>query len=162
MYLKLRFDQDRIYLAAHSWATVLGMRAVKDSPDNYYALVSIEQASAAVREEITMHQWVLEQALHDDNQAAIQDLTAFAAGSLSIKERLVRLKWIEHYGGGVMHRPGGLDDLTWAVLRSPEYTLRDKLNYQQSTEFTLAHLFPDGKVPAIDLFSEIPAVDVPV
>jgi hypothetical protein len=33
---------------------------------------------------------------------------------------------------------------------------------QQAAEFSLAHLLPDGKVPAIDLGTEIPAVDVPV
>jgi pimeloyl-ACP methyl ester carboxylesterase len=161
-YLKQRFGQERIYLVGHSWATVLAMRAVQAWPNDYAALVSIEQTSDAVREERTMHAWVLDQAQRDGNQDAIRELTALNPGSLSISERLVRLKWIEHYGGGVIHRPGGLDELTWVVIRSPEYTVPEKLSYQQATEFTLDHLFPDGKVPAIDLKTEIPAVDVPV
>lgn len=43
-----------------------------------------------------------------------------------------------------------------------EYTISEKLSYQLATEFTLAHLFPDSKVPAINLITEIPSVDVPV
>lgn len=161
-YLKRRFAHDRIYLVAHSWATVIGMRAVKEAPGDYYALVSVEQTSDALREEIAMHTWVLDQARRDGNSQAVDELTRLAPGSLSIKEREVRLKWIERYGGGVIHRPGGLDELTWVVLRAPEYTIVEKLNYQRAARFTLAHLFPDGRVPAIDLMTEIPSVDVPV
>jgi pimeloyl-ACP methyl ester carboxylesterase len=81
---------------------------------------------------------------------------------LGISQRRVRLKWIEHYCGGVIHRPGGLGELARVVLRAPEYTIAEKLTYRQATEFTLARLFPDGRVPPIDLITEIPSIHVPV
>ena len=161
-YLRERFHQDRIYLAAHSFATILAMRAVQRWPDDYRALISIEQTSDAVHEEQAMHAWVLDQARRDANDQALRDLVGLTPGSLLISEREVRLKWIEHYGGGVIHKPGGLDELTRVVLFSPEYTVAEKLSYQAGVDFTLSHLFPDGKVPASDLRTEIPSVDVPV
>jgi len=161
-YLKARFAQQQIYLVAHSWGTILAIRAARESPADYAALVSIAQTSDALREEVSMHVWALEQARRAGDRRAIRELRGLNPGCRSIAERAVRVRWIERFGGGVMHRSGGLAELTRTIIRSPEYTLREKLTYRRATAFTLAHLFPDGMVPAIDLAAEVPAVDVPV
>ncbi len=35
-YLKTRFGQDRLYLVAHSWGTLLAIRATQRYPSDYY------------------------------------------------------------------------------------------------------------------------------
>ena len=61
-----------------------------------------------------------------------------------------------------IHASGGLDELTRVVLLSPEYSVSEKLSFESGVEFTLRHLFPEGRVPATDLRTEIPSVGVPV
>ena len=164
-YLKRRFGQDRLYLVAHSWGTLLGIRAAQRYPSDYHALVSIEQTSNSAREEALMHEWVLEQARADGNQQAIRELSALSPlenGALPLADRVVRMKWVEYYGGGLMHASNPSQTLTLVVLASSEYTEWEKINYLRAEEFTLAQLFPDRNNLHTDLSTEIPTLDVPI
>jgi pimeloyl-ACP methyl ester carboxylesterase len=166
-YLKDRFGQDRLYLVGHSWATLLGIRAASRHPKDYHALVSVAQTSDAVHEAAAMHTWVLDQARQNGkkNRRAIRALTALApptAGRLPLRDRKVRVKWVNHYGGGVMRQRGAIRRLARVMVCSREYTTWEKLRYLRGQAFTLRRLFPDGNLTMIDLRSEIPAVDVPV
>ena len=91
---------------------------------------------------------------------AVFSLEAPAAGRLSLDDLSVRLKWVNRYGGGVMHRPGAFRELAWVMARSRVYTTWEKLRYFRAEAFSLAHLYDD--LAAGDLFAEIPALDVPV
>ena len=42
-YLKTRFDREKIYLAGHSWGSMLGLHSVVRHPENYYGYVGIAQ-----------------------------------------------------------------------------------------------------------------------
>ncbi len=164
-YLKSRFGQGRLYVVAHSYGTLLAIRAAQRYPSDYYALVSIEQTSNAAREEALMHAWVLEQARADGNEDAVRELTALSPlenGTLPLADRVVRMKWVEHYGGGVLHTPNATQKLALVLLESSEYTAWEKINYLLAQDFTLAHLFPDKNNVHTDLFTEIPSLDVPI
>jgi pimeloyl-ACP methyl ester carboxylesterase len=164
-YLKTRFGQDRLYLVAHSYGTLIAIRAAQRYPSDYHALVSIEQTSNAAREEALMHQWALEQAREDGNEDAVRELTALSPlenGTLPLADRVVRMKWVEHYGGGVMHTSNASQKLALVLLGSSEYTAWEKINYLRAQDLTLARLFPDKNNVHTDLFTEIPALDVPI
>ena len=164
-YLKTRFGQDRLYLVAHSYGTLIAIRAAQRYPSDYYALVSSEQTSNSAREEALMHNWVLERAREESNEDAVRELTALSPlenGTLPLADRRVRMKWAEHYRGGVMHASDATQQLTRVVLESSEYTAWEKLNYLRGEELTLAHLFPDNNNVHTDLFAEIPTLDVPI
>lgn len=162
-YLQDRFGQERLYLVGHSWGTLLAIRAAHARPQDYHALVSVAQVSHSVREEAAIHAWVLDQARRDGNRRALRQLAALDApgeGRLSLDDLSVRLKWVNRYGGGVMHRPGAFRELAWIMARSRVYTGWEKLRYFRAESFSLAHLYDD--LAAVDLFSEIPGLDLPV
>ncbi len=164
-YLQRRFNQDRLYLAAHSWGTLLAIRAAQRYPSDYHALVSIEQTSNAAREEALMHAWALEQARADGNEQAMRELSALSPlenGTLPLADRVVRMKWVEYYGGGVMHTANAVQTLALVMLESSEYTAWEKINYLRAQDFTLAFLFPDKNNVHTDLMAEIPTLDVPI
>ena len=162
-HLKQRFGQDRIYLVGHSWGTLLAIHAAHRRPEDYHALVSIAQVSHAVREEAAIHAWVLEQARGDGNVRAITELEALetpADGRLTLDDLSVRLRWVNRYGGGVMHRPGAFRELAWIVARSRVYTTLEKARYFRGEAFSLVQLYDE--LAAVDLFDEIPAIEVPI
>ena len=41
--LRERFDEEKIYLVGHSWGTIIGVRAVQQRPDLFYAYVGTSQ-----------------------------------------------------------------------------------------------------------------------
>lgn len=164
-YLKKRFNQDRLYLVAHSWGTLIAIRVAQRYPSDYHALISIEQTSNAAREEALMHKWVLEQARTDCNEQAIRELISLSPlenGTLPLGDRAVRMKWVEYYGGGVMRAEDASQKLALVLLESSEYTALEKINYLRAAEFTLAHLFSDRNNVRTDLLTEIPRLDVPI
>jgi pimeloyl-ACP methyl ester carboxylesterase len=162
-HLHQRFDQQRIYLVGHSWGTLLAAHAVHRAPGDYHALVSIAQVSHSVREEHAIHTWVLDRARADGNRRAIAQLQALdvpSEGRLSLDDLSVRLKWVNRYGGGVMHRPGAMRELAWVMARSRAYTTIEKVRYFRGEAFSLTHLYDE--LAAVDLFAQIPAIEVPV
>lgn len=72
------------------------------------------------------------------------------------------MKWVEHYGGGVMHAADASQKLALVLFKSSEYMVWEKMNFLRAAEFTLAHLFPDRNNVHTDLIKEIPTIDVPV
>lgn len=162
-HLKERFDQPRVYLVGHSWGTVLAIHAANRRPGDYHALVSVAQAAHAVREEAAIHDWVLARARADGNRRATAQLEALsepAEDRLSLDDLSTRLRWVNHYGGGVMHRPGALRELAWIMARSRVYTGVEKARYFRGERFSLEHLYEELAV--VDLFRDVPALDVPV
>ncbi|HSM55311.1 MAG TPA: alpha/beta hydrolase [Candidatus Sulfomarinibacteraceae bacterium] len=161
--LKERFNQEKIYLVGHSWGTLLGMHTAYRHPHDYHALVSISQTAHAAREEALIYEWVLAQARQDDNAKAVRQLEATGVpveGRLSLADLSVKLKWVNHYGGGAFYGRNGFRDLVWVMLKSRVYTLKEKLLYFRGESFSLEHLY--GEVSAVNLFAEIPEVQLPV
>ena len=162
-HLKTRFGQERLFLVGHSWGTLLAIRAAHARPQDYHALVSVAQTVHSVCEEALIHDWVIEQARRDGNRRALRQLEGLerpAAGRRALDDLSVRLRWVNHYGGGVMHRPGARRELIGVLLRRREYTTWDKLRYPRAEAFSLTHLYDE--LADLDLVTEIPAVDVPV
>lgn len=162
-HLKERFGQDRIYLVGHSWGTLLTVQAAQRWPDDYHALVNVAQVSHSVREEAAIHAWVSEQARADGNTRAIAELESLdipVEGRLALDDLSTRLRWVNHYGGGVMRRPGAFRELAWIVTRSRIYTALDKARYFRGEAFSLEHLYDE--LAAVDLFEQVPAIDVPI
>lgn len=162
-HLKQRFGQERIYLVGHSWGTLLAIRAAHRWPADYHALVSVAQTAHTAREEEAIHDWVVAQARRDGNHRALRRLERLgpaASGQLTLEDLSVRLRWVNHYGGGVMHRPGAMRELVGVLLRRPEYTTWEKLRYLRAEAFSLAHLYHE--LAGVDLFTEIPALEIPV
>ena len=42
-YLKQRFNQQKIFLAGHSWGSILGILTIKNYPEDYYAYIGLGQ-----------------------------------------------------------------------------------------------------------------------
>jgi pimeloyl-ACP methyl ester carboxylesterase len=162
-HLKERFGQARIHLVGHSWGTLLAIHAAHRWPEDHHAVVGIAQVSHSVREEVAMHAWVLERARAEGDALAIAQLEALgdpADGPWPLADLSVRLRWVNHYGGGVMHRPGAFRELAWILARSRVYTALDKARYLRAEAFSLDHL--GDELAAIDLFTDVPAIDVPI
>lgn len=162
-HLKRRFGQQRIYLVGHSWGTLLAIHAAVRRPGDYHALVAVAQTSHAVGEEAAMHEWVLERAHARGHRRAIRELEALAPprhGRLSLADLSVRLKWVGRFGGGALHRDGGMRELVWVMTRSRLYTPLEKLRYLAGERFSLAHLYDE--MAAVDLFTQVPAIEVPI
>lgn len=161
-HLKERFGQERIFLVGHSWGTLLAVHAADRSPGDYHALVSVAQLAHTAREEAAVEAWLRARADAEGNRRALRQLDAAGAaeGGWSLVQLSRRLRWVDHYGGGVMHRPGARRELVGIMLRSRLYTPADKLRYLAAERFSLTHLYDE--LTGVDLFDEVPRLGVPI
>src|ERR1700689_4728135 len=76
--LRQSYGKKKIFLVAHSFGSVLGVRVAQHRPDALYAYIGIGQVVNAVQNETVGYQETLAQAESVGNQTAIEELKAIA------------------------------------------------------------------------------------
>ncbi|MCX2980679.1 alpha/beta hydrolase [Halieaceae bacterium IMCC14734] len=123
-HLRARFQQDKIYLAGHSWGSMLGTLVVQREPELFHAYIGLGQLTNLHDNEVVSLNFVREEAVADNNKAAIAELAALAPPYTDdIGQLRVQRKWLYYYGGGF--RGLGYADIFLAVFTSPDYSLAD-------------------------------------
>jgi pimeloyl-ACP methyl ester carboxylesterase len=117
--LRVRFQQDKIYLVGHSWGTYLGMLAIARHPELYHAYVGIGQLARLSPIAGIQDAYIRQSAMRWRDQDAIEELEKKGA---SIRETLL-FKF-----GGEIHNATSFMPLLLTGLAAPEYSLRDARN----------------------------------
>lgn len=73
-YLRQRFDEDRIYLMGESWGTILGVLAVQQRPDLFYAWVPSGQMVDVLETDRRIYRDLVEYAERIGDSALLADL----------------------------------------------------------------------------------------
>ncbi len=160
LLLRARFHAPKLFLVAHSWGTIIGARAVAQSPELFYAYVAISQVAWPPESERLMYAYALAQ--------------AHAAGATKIATELERIgpppyqrvasyetmkKWIYHFDDADFQRisPVGFARL---ILASPAYNDLDLFRLWRGFRFSFTQLWREAF--AINCFEQIPKLEVPV
>jgi pimeloyl-ACP methyl ester carboxylesterase len=153
-HLRNRFDQDKIFLAGHSWGSYLGMLLVKRHPELFHAYIGIGQVTDPERSREIQARFIRARALEEGRTDAIADLDSLRSPGQAAHE-----KWLFEFGGELHESTNWLPFL-FVGLRSPEYTFVDCFKIAPGSNFSSKHM----KYNTIDgsLMDEVTAVDVPV
>lgn len=162
-YVRERYGKNKLILAAHSWGTVLGMKAALKRPDLFHAYVGIGQVlNTRINEELSFR-YGLEQARKDGNKKAITEMESIAPypGDQPItRERIViARKWPQHYGGLNAYRNAEQEYYYGASLLSPAYDCEDRHAFFEGNVFTLNHIL--GEYLQVD-FTNVHKFPIPV
>lgn len=159
-YARKRYGKDKLVLAAHSWGTVVGMKAALERPDLFYAYVGIGQVlDTRVNEELSF-QYGLAQARKEGNDEAIAEMASIAPypGDQPItRERIIiARKWPQHYGGLNAYRDAEQDYYYGASLLSPVYDCADRKAFFEGSVFTLGRILDEFLQVDLDRVREFP------
>ena len=149
--LRQRFGQDRIYLAAHSWGTYLGLLAIREHPEYYSAYVGMGQVAgplARVRE--IQRDFVLRCATRANDIETIEMMRR--RGPID-EDMLFQCH-------GELWKSTSYMPILLTGLRAPEYTFRDALHVKSGANRVNREM--KYNVDARPLIGEVKAVDVPV
>jgi proline iminopeptidase len=166
-YLRQRFDEQRIYLMGESWGTILGVLAVQQRPDLYYAWIPSGQMVDVVETDQRVYRDLVAYAERANDDALGAQLAAvgeppyvdipWANSNL--------LAWYEYlyppYTPSASYiargEAAGLDP--FGVMGS-EYDAIEKSNVLRGLIDTFALIYP--QLYDVDLRTQAPRLDVPV
>lgn len=161
-----RFNKDRIYLAGHSWGSLLGILTAEKYPELYHSFIGIGQVSHQYQGEKVSFEWVKEQAKADGDRKAMKKLGELSfPDSLDGKEKwlnylMTERKYVNHYGGGITRDLKGMWPVIKMVLNAKEYSLKDKIYFGPANTFSLGNMW--SNITSINLFNDIDSMKVPV
>lgn len=130
-YLRRRFEKEKLFLAAHSWGTVIGLNLVTQYPDKYHSYVGMSQIVSWVENDKLALKWAKEEAARRGNQKALKQLEDIGEPPFleSFEQWGVLRNWqlrfnSMFYSDKKVKHPGmmGLAKIT---LQSKEYSLKD-------------------------------------
>ncbi|NPD89026.1 MAG: alpha/beta hydrolase [Asgard group archaeon] len=161
LLLKKRFNQEKIFIAGHSWGSALGIKLIHRHPEHFYAYVGIGQAVHLAEGERISYEFVLRTAREQNNKKAIKQLER-------IKEKEIwdsrytqkQRKWLTKFRGWYYHSTS-----SWVLLKyyinSPEYSLLDCIKLLLGSLFSLNHMWK-SLIEESSFIGRIKEVKVPV
>jgi pimeloyl-ACP methyl ester carboxylesterase len=143
-YLRKAYHRQRIFVAGHSWGSVIGLELARKHPDWLHAYIGIGQVINLMEGEKVSYDFVLAEARKRGNKEAISQLESIAPypdpkGEVKIRSVLIERTWVNAFGGMSYGREGLNYELGARVL-SPEWTDAD-LKADDNGE-TLMRLLP--------------------
>ena len=165
-YLKHRFEKNKIYLAGHSWGSLLGTLVVDRFPESFHAYVGIGQWSDPAESERISYEFTLERARILSNFKAERELEAIgppAAGRYhgGIEAMAVQRKWLMRFGGNLLGKKT-LNPLRWHMLLAREYSLKDLFRLQRGFNLPERSRMIEDVLMGINLVERVPRLKVPV
>ena len=144
--LRQTYGKKKVFLVAHSFGSVLGLRVAQHRPDALYAYVGIGQVVNAVQNETVGYRQTLVQAEAVGNQTAIDELKAIApypgpnGSAISLPKISTERKWDVALGG--MRYGRTTDPETSFRSLSPDYSNDDVQSAAMGEGSSAAILLP--------------------
>jgi proline iminopeptidase len=166
-YLKERFNQEKIYLLGHSWGTIIGVRAAQARPDLFHAYIGAAQMVNVRETDQIIYRELLEYAQTSGDTKFASRLTELGEPPYFGKNPVMQYKDVLARDYGIFQAPHIKSqdylqhgDLFARMLRSPEYTLIDKINFARGLMTTFNLVYP--QLQDFDFRKDALEFDVPV
>ncbi|MDF2674433.1 MAG: hypothetical protein K0R09_2701 [Clostridiales bacterium] len=159
-YLCSRFGRSKIYLAGHSWGSVLGSMLVYRYPEKFCAYIGIGQVVNMNDNERISYQYVLNEAKGANNKRAIKALERIGEPPYKneIKDLMVQRKWLGKFKGAVYEKKL-FREIAMYLLSSQEYSLFDSLKFFKGNKFSTKYMW--SALMSFDLSKEVPEIKIP-
>ncbi|MBA4601092.1 alpha/beta fold hydrolase [Thermoactinomyces mirandus] len=158
-FLLKRYKQKKVYLAAHSWGSIIGALFAKKHPSLLHAYIGIGQMTDAEKSELLSYQFLLIHARNNRNFWAVRALNRIGYPPYQrICNLHVQRRWLSRFSGDI--RNGSLCRYLAKGFISSEYTLADWFRWCRGCRFSFNHLMT--QLMKVNLFEEIDELKVPV
>ncbi|MGE8207208.1 alpha/beta fold hydrolase [Heyndrickxia sp. NPDC080065] len=160
-YLKQKFDQPKIFIAGHSWGSLLAIWTVQKHPEDFYAYIGIGQVANSPLGEQLSYQFALDEARKQKNKQAITDLESIGSPPYKNprKDTTLERKWVTAFGGSE-RKSNSYNELMKGIFFRPEYTWADGIKLALGDAFSRKVILPQTE--DTDLFKTLPELNVPV
>jgi pimeloyl-ACP methyl ester carboxylesterase len=164
-FLKSKFGVPKIYLLGVSWGSLIGMLAAHQHPESYYAFIGVGQSIRPLENDRITYQFCLETARKNEDKNAMNELETIGSPPYDYRKLIIQRKWLTRFEKMILSENGIQNhpqfNTVEKLLSTPEYSLWDILSMGLEPYFSLKYLWNE-EFYRIDLFNEIPEINIPV
>jgi pimeloyl-ACP methyl ester carboxylesterase len=160
LYLRERFNQEKIYLYGTSWTSILGVWLVQQYPDLYYAYIGNAQMINTTENDIMGYELALDYLMKKGDTKTVETLRK--NGPPPYTGENVTDRYVAYLD--ILNEYMGMPRYTLIVpivpFMAPEYGFVDKLNHTRGLRESFAVVYPQLK--DLDFTTQAPKLEVPV
>jgi pimeloyl-ACP methyl ester carboxylesterase len=160
LYLRERFDQDKIYIYGVSWTSILGVWLAQQYPDLYYAYIGNAQMVNTTETDVKGYELALNYLAEIGDQKQLDTLRRNGPppyhGEGVTKRYVAFLDVLNDY----MHAPRYTLVVPIVPFLAPEYGLVDKINHTRGLVESFAVVYP--QLENVDFTTQATRLEVPV
>lgn len=163
-YLRDRFDQEKIYLMAHSGGSFIGIYAAAQAPELYHAYIGVSQIADQLQSEKLVYEYMLQKFKENGNQQMVRKLEAapITAEGTPYEYLVLRDPGMHPLGIGTTHEMKSVfTGVFLPSLTNPEYTLSEKFNHWRAKARSGVSFLWDEMITT-NLADEVPELTIPV
>jgi len=164
LYLRERFNEEKIYIFGESWGSILGVWLVQQHPELYHALVTTGQMVEPVENDIEMYEFALQRATELGNTGAVETLRRNGPPPYTQEELIGHFgamnDIVNDYMHAHAHGEGTGHNLAFDSMAAPEYGLVDKVYWGLSLLNTFPNVY--SQLNDVDFRTQANELDVPV
>jgi len=164
-YLRDRFQQDKIYLMAHSGGSFIGIHAAAQAPELYHAYIGVAQMSDQLQSEILAYEYMLQKYQENGNTKMVEKLEGAPVtltGGIPYEYLVLRDPGMHPLGIGTTHDMKSVfTGIFLPSLAHPEFTLPEKFNHWRAKSQSGVSSLWDRMITT-DLADEVPELTIPV
>jgi pimeloyl-ACP methyl ester carboxylesterase len=156
--LKQRFCKYKIYLAGHSWGSIIGINLINLYPEDFYGFISIGQVVDFSQSLNLSYAFTLEKAKKEECEEAVNELIEIGEPPFNEDDTKlsVILRNVERFGGS-MHNKVSFPSI---VKNCGDYTEIDLKNIPKGLDFSDKHLW--SEVIRTNLIDNLTDFKVPI
>lgn len=159
-YLCERFKTDKIYLAAHSFGTSIGIQVINEYPELYHGYLAIGQMADQPHSEQIAYEYMLSQCKKENNLPLLRQLEKNPVSTESYFCSGTRDKAMHILGIGTTRRMKSvITGIFFPSLRMTDYTLKERINIWRGKAFVNQTM---QDIYTFNAFEIVKSVDVPV
>jgi len=163
-YLKKRFNQEKIYLMAHSGGTFIGIQAASQYPELFEAYFAIAQISNQLESEKIAFNFMTNEYKKMGNKKMLRKLSKYSLDDLNNPAYYVmRDKPMHELGVGTTREMKSvIKGVFIPVMTNSDYTLRERINIWRGKSFTTKKVGLWDELVNTDLTNTITKIEIPI
>lgn len=161
LYLLEKFKKDKLFLTAHSWGSVIGMKFILKHPEVVTAYIGCGQVINMRKTTETSFQYALNKNIEKHNDKIVnklKEIDYYYEGEDWFKELLFVTREVVKNGGSIYNKTS-YNKFVWQFLISKDYSFQDLIKRQKGSIQSIKKLWPE--LMTID-FESINNFNVPV
>ncbi|WP_026568457.1 alpha/beta fold hydrolase [Bacillus sp. UNC41MFS5] len=156
-----RFNQEKVYLLGHSWGTILSYLAITRKPERFHGYFAVSQVVNLKENERISYEYTLQKAKESGNEKAFAQLEKLGAPPWkNLNADRIHNKWLQEFGGGIVHTGNFVGTMLQSILKGPEYRLLDLIRWVRGQMYSM-NVFKD-ELANLDLFQANNHIQVPI